>query len=154
MSTPSQRGSFPLRSRFSTRWYSLCRGESILSAVLKDEDDRLSLPETRIVLSIFLPIRVQQEQVKPDHQRYFHPLIKYSHPLINAGAGRNNPLLNGPAKGRLHPKGGPCHWTSLFHLVQPLHVQRRVHPRRSHGCWLPSLPGSSFNLNKNPLMLS
>ena len=32
----------------------------------KDEDDRLSLPETRIVLSIFLPIRVQQEQVKPD----------------------------------------------------------------------------------------
>ena len=42
---------------------------------LKDEDDRLSLPETRIVLSIFLPIRVQQEQVKPDHQRSFHPLI-------------------------------------------------------------------------------
>ena len=28
----------------------------------QDEDDRLSLPETRIVLSIFLPIRVQQEQ--------------------------------------------------------------------------------------------
>ena len=30
----------------------------------QDEDDRLSLPETRIVLSIFLPIRVQQEQVR------------------------------------------------------------------------------------------
>ena len=29
----------------------------------QDEDDRLSLPETRIILSIFLPIRVQQEQV-------------------------------------------------------------------------------------------
>ena len=32
----------------------------------QDEDDRLSLPETRIVLSIFLPIRVQQEQVRWD----------------------------------------------------------------------------------------
>ena len=55
-------------------------GGSVLSAVLKDEDDRLSLPETRIVLSIFLPIRVQQEQVKPDQQRSFQP-------LINTGAG-------------------------------------------------------------------
>ena len=62
-------------------------GGSILGAVLKDEDDRLSLPETRIVLSIFLPIRVQQEQVKPDHRRSFHPLKRLSHPMINTGAG-------------------------------------------------------------------
>ena len=58
-------------------------GGSILGAVLKDEDDRLSLPETRIVLSIFLPIRVQQEQVKPDQQRSSRPLIKSSLSLIN-----------------------------------------------------------------------
>ena len=58
-------------------------GGSLLSAVLKDEDDRLSLPETRIVLSIFLPIRVQQEQVKPDQQRSSRPLIKSSLSLIN-----------------------------------------------------------------------
>merc|ERR1719350_2057672 len=40
--------------------------ERVFSSAFKifdqDEDDRLSLPETRIVLSIFLPIRVQQEQ--------------------------------------------------------------------------------------------
>lgn len=40
--------------------------ENVFSSAFKifdqDEDDRLSLPETRIVLSIFLPIRVQQEQ--------------------------------------------------------------------------------------------
>jgi len=40
--------------------------ENVFSSAFKifdqDEDERLSLPETRIVLSIFLPIRVQQEQ--------------------------------------------------------------------------------------------
>merc|ERR1712051_538745 len=44
--------------------------ENVFSSAFKifdqDEDDRLSLPETRIVLSIFLPIRVQQEQVRWD----------------------------------------------------------------------------------------
>jgi len=40
--------------------------ENVFSSAFKifdqDEDERLSLPETRIVLSIFLPICVQQEQ--------------------------------------------------------------------------------------------
>ena len=67
------------------------------------------------------------------------------------GAGGDDPLLNGPTEGWLHSSGRPGCRTPLVNLLQPLHVQRRVHPRRSHGCWLPSLPGSSFNLNKNPL---
>ena len=63
----------------------------------------------------------------------------------HSGAGRDNPLLNGPPEGRVHSSRGPCCGTSLLHLLQPLNVQRGVHTCWSHGGRLPSLPGSNLH---------
>ena len=93
------------------------------------------------MLSIFLPIRVQQEQVRWD----ILSLKEQSVP-VDSGAGRDNPLLNGPTEGRVHSSARPRCGTSLIHLLQPLHVQRGIYTCWSHGCRLPSLPGSCFQL--------
>lgn len=63
---------------------------------------------------------------------------------MNSGAGRDNPLLNGPSEGRVHSSGRPRCGTSLLHLLQPLNVQRGVHTCWSYGGRLPSLPGFIF----------
>ena len=47
---------------------------------------------------------------------------EWSVPIMTSGAGRDNPLLNGPTEGRLHSFGRPRCGTSLIHLLQPLHV--------------------------------
>ena len=67
----------------------------------------------------------------------------------HSGAGRDNPLLNGPPEGRVHSSRGPCCRTSFFHLLQPLNVQRGVHTSCPHGGRLPSLPGSNFHCLNN-----